>query len=476
MPTKPSNQSLNANSPEILNAIRNEAGGNFAEDVPAVVAEGAELPSGRAATAADSLDSLRAYGAAVMSYESHQNEFLNTLVNVISRVLIRSRLYKNPWAPFKQGYLELGEQIEEIFVKLAHSQNYDPEVAEQEVFKRVLPDVATAFHRVNFKRFYKITIERDDLRAAFVAWTGVTDLISRIIESVYTSANLDEFIMMKYLIANAVLGGRMATYQVDAPSLENANMVMARLKALSDNLSYMDTQYNYAGVPTYSDKRYQFFIFNTAMSSNIDVGALSRAFNLDKVELMGNVIGVNRFDFSNLELVRLRELLDKAPTDEIFSIAELASLGTINAVVVDRNWFMIFDQLDDMRQQDNQQGLYWNYFYHIWRVYSTSPFANAVAVSSTASAITAVAITPAAVTSPAGSAVQFTANVTKTGLAMGSVAWIIDGQNSSGTTISANGLLTISQHETAKTITVTAASMEDPTKSASATVTVGAAA
>lgn len=474
MPSIPKKVEIEKDGAKILNGIKNSIGGEFKESVPYVVNEGETLPNGSKATVADALQSLKDYGNALFNYEALPNQFLNQLVNVIARQIIVSRLYRNPWAAFKQGNLELGESIEEIFVKLAHSQAYDPERAEKELFKREIPDIDVAFHRVNFKRFYKITIERDELRMAFISWGGLNDLISKIIESVYTSANFDEFIMMKYLIARAILNKRMASIEIPEINKANSDDVMINLKALSDNLQYMGTSYNYAGVPTYTDRSYQYFIFSTKMSSVIDVASLSRAFNLDKIELMGHVIGVNQIGFTTLEMERLRELVADNKDIEIFTEDELSQLSGIEGVVVDKRWFMIFNNLDTSRAVENGQGLYYNYLYHLWRVYSTSPFCNAVAFSTTPSSVTGVTITPTTATVARGATAQFTGTVTGTGTIMGSVFYRLTGATASGTTLNSRGLLTVSPYETARTLTVTAVSGEDPTKTASATVTISA--
>lgn len=473
MPSIPKKVELQGNSVDIVNGVRNSLADEYKQVLPAVVQVGDILPNGKAATQEDATLSLRAFGNALLNFQPAQNSFIYNLVNRIGRVIISSRLYRNPWAVFKKGYLEMGDTIEEIFVRLTEAHQFDPETAETEVFKQEIPKVDVAYHRMNYQKFYKVTIRRDELRQAFLSMAGVTDLIAKIIETLYTSANYDEFIMTKYMIANAALNGRMAPVTIPAVSMANADAIMVVLKGISDKLQYMSTSYNYAGVSTYSNRDYQYFIFNTEMSANIDVGALSRAFNLDKVELMGRVIGVDSFTFNPAELRRLSVLMYDNPNQTIFTTTELNTLKTIPAVVVDRAWFMIFDNLEDMRQQPNEQGLYWNHFYHVWKTFSTSPFNNAIAFTTTESTVTAVSITPATVTSPANSNVQFTATVTKTGLSMGSVGWSISGQQSSTTFIDSNGLLHISPHETASTITVTAFSTEVEGITGTATVTVG---
>ena len=121
MPIRPEIQSLDATSPQILNAVRNDIGGTYADMVP---------------LADNSTASIRAIGEIINTYQPLQNAFLSALVNRIGRVIITSRLYENPWAMFKKGLLEYGETIEEIFVNLAKPHQFNPEVAETQQFKR----------------------------------------------------------------------------------------------------------------------------------------------------------------------------------------------------------------------------------------------------------------------------------------------------------------------------------------------------
>ena len=86
--------------------------------------------------------------------------------------------------------------------------------------------------------------------------------------------------------------------------------------------------------------------------------------------------------------------------------------------------------------------------------------------------VTGVTVTPTAATVEAGKTQQFTAKVEGTGDYNESVTWTVSGSKNDGTTISATGLLTVADNETAATLTVKATANGDDTKYATATVTV----
>ena len=138
MAVKPKIKTLTNSSVDILNAIRNSATIDYKNYVP---------------LATKDAESIREIGSVLMNYPQLQNEFLSALVNRIGRVMITSKMYDNPWAMFKQGMLEFGESIEEIFVNIAKPFQFDPSVAEDKVFKREIPDVRSAFHVMNYQKY-----------------------------------------------------------------------------------------------------------------------------------------------------------------------------------------------------------------------------------------------------------------------------------------------------------------------------------
>lgn len=443
---------------EILNTIRDNASANYRDYVPV----------------ADPTDqqSVRNIGGIIMNYPALQNEYLNALMNRIGRVIITSKLFYNPWAGLKKGLLEFGETVEEIFVNIAKPFQFDPAVAESEVFKREIPDVRAAFHILNYQKFYKATISNDQLRQAFLSWQGITDLIAKIVDSMYTGANYDEFLTMKYMLARNILQGRMNVTEVAPVSAENAKTIVSTIKGVSNVWEFPSTNYNLSGVTTQTEKRDQIILLNAKFDAVIDVEVLAVAFNMEKAEFMGNRILVD--SFGALDTARLDLLFKDDPNYVPLSQAELSALDAIPAVMVDRDWFMIFDNFYNFTENYNGQGLYWNYFYHTWKTFSVSPFANNTVYVAGAPTVTSVTVTPAKATVLKGQSLHLTANVVTTNFAPKSVTWTITGNTSQDTHIDIYGNLFVAEDETGTTITVTATSTFDDTKTETSTITVGA--
>lgn len=455
MPTRPTNVRLASSSVDILNAIRNSATANYRDYVPAA------LPN---------QDSIREIGAVIMQFPALQNEFLSALINRIGRVMITSKMYSNPWNIFKQGVLEFGETIEEIFVNIAKPFEYDPAVAESRVFAREIPDVRAAFHVLNYQKFYKATIQNEQLRQAFLSWQGITDLIAKIVDAMYTGANYDEFQTMKYLLARHILNGELYAMQVPTVSEANMKSIVSTVKGVSNNLEFMSSKYNLAGVANYTMKENQFIIVNSEFDATMDVEVLASAFNMDKADFMGHRVLID--SFGNLDTDRLDLLFANDDNYTPLTAAEIAALDAVPAVLVDAQWFMIFDNLYNFTEQYNGEGLYWNYWYHVWKTFSVSPFANAVVFVPGAPSITSVSVSPATATVSAGQTVLLSATVVTSNFASKAVDWSISPETE-GVTIDPLGTLSIGPDVASGTeLTVTATSHYDSTKSATATITV----
>lgn len=454
MAIKPKNVELNATSVDILNSIREKASPEYRNAVPLASADTA---------------SIRQIGQIVMNYTALQNEFLSAIYNRIGRVIVTSKMYYNPWVMFKKGLLEFGETVEEIFVNIAKAHTYNPDVAAQKFMQREIPDVRAAFHTMNYQKFYKATISNDQLRQAFLSWQGITDLIAKIVDAMYTAANYDEFQVMKYMLARNILNGYFYPVTVPTISKANASDIVTEVKAASNMLEYLSTNYNYAGVSTFTAKRDQFVITTARFDAIMDVNVLASAFNMDKAQFMGNRVQIDSFD--TIDDARMNELFadDPAAGYVPLSEAEKEALAAVPAVIVDRDYFMIFDNLYKFTEDYNGEGLYWQYWYHTWKTFSSSPFANAEVFVPGTPSVTSVTVSPATATVAKGAILALSANVVVENFAPKGVTWTVNSELSS---ITQEGILTVGATETAISLTVTATSTFDSTKSGTATITV----
>lgn len=349
---------LNATTLDILNVIRQNASYDYQQNVPV----------------ADKASDIPKVGEVIYGTPAFSNQFINALVNRIAIVRVQSATFNNPYSILKKGYLEFGETVEDIFVSIAKAVDYTPEKASEREFKRTLPDIRSAFHTMNWRVMYPVTIQDEDLRQAFLSVDGVTDLIAKIVDSVYTAAEYDEFLLFKYLLIKAISHGKMKPADIDSDTDLTASAVAFR--SASNILPFMSSEYNEANVKTNTPKSRQIIFMDAKFNAQYDVNVLASAFNMDKADFMGRLFLIDNWtDFDNERFDIIRANSDGI--EEITS-AELALLNDVKAVLIDENWFQVYDNNNKFTEQYVASGLYWNYFYHVWKTVSSSPFANAI--------------------------------------------------------------------------------------------------
>lgn len=373
MPKRIALSTLNASTLDILNVIRQNASYEYQQSVP-VVTQATDIPK---------------VGEILYGTPAFANQFINALVNRIALYRIKSATFNNPYARFKKGYLEFGETVEEVFVNLIKPLEFSAEKGEAREHKRYLPDVKSAFHVMNWRVLYPVTIQDDDLKMAFLSIDGVRELISKIVDSVYRSAEYDEYLLFKYLIIKAVSHGKMYPVAIDASDDKNAAVAF---RGTSNKMQFLRSEYNATGVLNNAPKERQSIFMSAEYNAQFDVNVLASAFNMDKAEFMGKLELIDdwtSFDNDRFEIIR-------ANSDglEAVSATELALMADVLAVLVDEEWFQVYDNENKMTEQYTASGLYWNYFYHVWKTISSSPFHDAVVfVKNTASISAPASIT-----------------------------------------------------------------------------------
>lgn len=366
MPKRIAVSTLNASTMDILNVIRQNASYEYQQNVPEVT-KASDIPR---------------VGEVIYGTPAFANQFINALVNRIAIVRMQSATFNNPYGVLKKGYIEFGETVEDIFVSIAKGVDFDPEKGKSREFKRTFPDVRSAFHTMNWRVMYPVTIQDEDLKQAFLSLEGVQNLIAKIVDAVYTGAEYDEFLLFKYLMIKAISHGKMKPESIgDGTDLKESAIAF---RGTSNLLPFISSDYSEAGVKTNTPKDRQIIFMDAKFNAQFDVNVLASAFNMDKADFMGRLFLIDNWtSFDNERFDVIRENSDGI---EEVTAEELALLANVKAVIVDENWFQIYDNNNKFTEKYVASGMYWNYFYHTWKTVSTSPFANAVVfVTDTAS-------------------------------------------------------------------------------------------
>lgn len=421
------------------------------------------------------IGTLREYGEVLLNDPYAWNAWQTALVNMVWKVYVNNLYWRNPWVDLTdKGTLELGETAEEVWIDLAFVENYTYEDTEM-LLANTVPDVKSAFHSVNYQKRYRVTINRPMLEQAFQSFEGLGSFVERVRDTLFNSAQYDSFLTAKYLLARAIVDGKM--HVVEVPQMnnqkDNIEEIAAIIRTTSNDLTFPDTAFNEAGVYNSTEREKQVLIQTTKFNGYMSVKVLANAFNMDEARFLGQQLLSNKFSFTDAEKKRLALLFEDDPYYKEISEDEAEALENVYAVHLDKDWFFILHKLFEFRTFENGYTLTENNYLHDWKVVSHSPFRNAVVYSIATPTVESVSVSPATATLPKGSDLQLTATVTTLGFAPKGVIWSITaGADAAGTTISADGKLHISANQTGTTITVKATSVFDSTKSGTATITV----
>lgn len=358
MPRRISVTTLNASTMDILNTIRQNASMEYQNLVPEVTKE-SDIPK---------------VGEVLYGYPALANQFISTLVNRIASVRVKSATFNDDYVELKKGYLEFGETVEEVFVGIAKAREFSVEKAESRELKRTLPDVKTAFHAMNYRVQYPVTIQDEDLRTAFLSMDGVQNLIAKIVDAVYTANEYDEYLLFKYLMIKAIAHGKM--YPVSIGDETDMKEAAVAFRGMSNQLGFMSTKYNISGVHTTTPRADQYIFMDAKYNAQYDVNVLASAFNMDKATFMGKLKLID--DWTTFDNERFDVITANSDQIEPVTAEELALMKNVKAVLVDREWFQFYDNKNEFTEKYVASGMYWNYFYNVWKTVSSSPFSNAI--------------------------------------------------------------------------------------------------
>lgn len=335
---------------EVLNTIRNNADAEYQERVPVATQE-----------------NIAEIGRVFEEYNLIYNTFITNLMHKIGRTFVETALFTNKLAKFKSGKITSLQDVEDIWVEAFREAegSYDPEGGMGEggihPFKRrSYQDVKVMYYRMNRQDKYAITLLKDDVIRAFRSESTLNAFISAQFNSLYNGAEYDEYNHMKKLLADGIAAGDFKTYlvsevgksgQTDAQIQRACKDFIRTVKKAINDVGYVSTEYNPAAVKTKTDKSDLVLFINKDLNPHLDVDLYSTIFGPDYAKLGIEIVELDNFGPDNT--------------------------GTY-ALLVDRNWFKVYDNKNVMTQLENPEGLYVTYWLHIWQTLCYSKFKTAI--------------------------------------------------------------------------------------------------
>ena len=180
------------------------------------------------------------------------------------------------------------------------------------------------------------------------------------------------------MIGQHILNGKLAYYRFDETSADKYKLCATQMRKVSNDFQFMSTDYNIAGVTTFTDSDKKVILINTDYDANIDTNVLASAFQLPYANYLNRRILID--GLGHLDITRLNKAFANDPTYTEPSADDMAFLDKVAGVIIDEDFVQIYDNVFEMRDMPVANTLDHNYFLHMWQTYAVSPFANAVAV------------------------------------------------------------------------------------------------
>lgn len=290
-------------------------------------------------------------GNALATYDVLYNEFSNSLLCKIGKTLLEGKLFKNKLAKFKSGVLLSQQDVEEIFMGQVKAEGaYDPN-GTNPLGRRDAAQDTVVYHRQNRQDYYCITLGDLDFLRVFRSEATLDAYLTGKLNEVFSAAEKDEWFIMKNLLATY---DGYFDYEVpviaDATAEAGAKSFVKTLRKACLDVTFLSKQFNKAGVETFANVEDLVLFVNKDVLAEVDVEVLAKAFNMGKTDIQVEIIPMDDF----------------------------GSLTNTYGLLVDKNWFKVWDTLSKMEPQRNAQGLFTNYFYHVHQIVSCSPFKTAI--------------------------------------------------------------------------------------------------
>lgn len=293
------------------------------------------------------------------NYEAERNEIFDALINLIGKQKVWQMSITNPLARFKTGSMTYGDTFQEIMSDIIEGQTFA--IAEDDQFKKWQNKVFAAYHRINREQFYPVTIEETKIIRAFQQEGGLSNLVNSLVNQMYSSNDLDEFILTKRLMRDYYLNTEIpiaAAQHLKVPDVRLNLMDQNAMKAFVmcvkgtiKQMSFPKRVYNPFGIMMQTKPSDYVLFLDSSVTIGAEVQTLSQAFHPQYIDVNIPIIDIDEFG---------------------------EGMDDIIGIIADKRWLTILDTLRRLKTAENARNLYRNYYYHVHQLYAASPFVQTV--------------------------------------------------------------------------------------------------
>lgn len=364
----------------------------------------------------ESNETLAFIGTQVLSSDRITNDFLGNMLNKVGNTLLRQKVFNNPLKNFKKGNLPAGVMVEDLFVNYKAPKDF---VDGQNIsipdsngntqtytianpYELNNPDIKVVYYTQNSRKYFAVTVKDSQLVQAFTSWNEMEKLVNMIINSLSNNREIWEFRQTKAMLGYDFERPTPAMTTKEVLNVDEINFPTEFVKicrGLAINMGFACEDYNnfhnYAlatgleekginstPVTTFTETKDMSIILRADIGAMIEVDVWATAFNMDNATFLSKKVYVP--DFGTCDV----EIMGDTQNTKYHTTGKLGNYDTIEdgkryhyelyAIICDDAFIQIWDNLDKMKNKENELSLYYNYFNHVWQTYALCPFANAV--------------------------------------------------------------------------------------------------
>lgn len=343
---------MNNSLKQSLNALRELSSTIYHEYVPVI----------------DDSTDISAFAQPIFDFPVVYNEFCDVLVNKLVFSQFQTMTFNNPLRILEGERVPLGYSGENVYTNPAKARSFNVNDFAGLLMKYEA-DTKVEYWTVNTDIQYCVTISRQQLKKAMTSWDNLASYITQLSNSLYNGSYIDFFRYTKNIISGAFKENRAVYEKITAVTSEaTAKAFIEKARELFLNFQLPSTQYNAwaknggAGNPitTWTRPEDIVMIIRNDIRAKIDVNVLAEAFNMDKTELLGQIITVDNFDAYDDEGTKVYDGSD------------------IVGIMADKAWFKIKTQDFFMENFYNPNNRTMQYYLNVQKGYNMSLFANGV--------------------------------------------------------------------------------------------------
>lgn len=274
------------------------------------------------------------------------------MIGKLAKSTIRNVLAKNPLAIFDKGRIENGDTVEDVVISLLESQAYDSTGANT-LAPKAMTNIYAKYWNDWQKKVYQATLRPDVLRKIRPnnAVDDVSDIASKLLGSLDASAEHEYFVAFKELLTWGVAQNQISL-RSPVPQKDGAtdwDGVLVKIKDTIDAFQFVATNLNGANIATRTDKDDIVLVMPYNVVNRLKVENLAATFQLQEKDLDAHLVKTDAND------------------NKIY--------------VLDKRAVLAFTRQYEIKDQENAEGNFWNYFLHTERLLSICPLFNAACIT-----------------------------------------------------------------------------------------------